>query len=129
MNGDLARFTSFFAPRESERVREFRLPFDIDADGAGGSSSKEVVIIGGNFSYSAGGSHAQNVAIYDEDSKAVTALKGNQHDRAATYFRESLQLNPMIWEAFEGLCALGTWRVARSGSVANSPQAKSPNWT
>ena len=42
MNGDLARFTSFFAPRESERVREFRLPFDIDADGAGGSSSKEV---------------------------------------------------------------------------------------
>ena len=59
----------------------------------------------------------------------TSALKGNQHDRAATYFRESLQLNPMIWEAFEGLCALGTWRVARSGSVADSPQAKSPNWT
>ncbi|KAL1680846.1 hypothetical protein EV122DRAFT_275784 [Schizophyllum commune] len=37
----------------------------------------------------------------------TSALKGNQHDRAAMYFRESLQLNPMIWEAFEGLCALG----------------------
>lgn len=37
----------------------------------------------------------------------TSAMKGSQHDRAAQLFRESLQLNPMIWEAFEGLCALG----------------------
>ena len=42
------------------------------------SSSKEVIVIGGNFSYTSGGVNAQNVAIYDDDSKTVTALKGNQ---------------------------------------------------
>ncbi|TFK94604.1 hypothetical protein K466DRAFT_571727 [Polyporus arcularius HHB13444] len=42
------------------------------------SSSKEVAIIGGNFTYTAGGVSAQNLAIYDPDSKTVTALKGNQ---------------------------------------------------
>ncbi|KAI0769308.1 cortical protein marker for cell polarity-domain-containing protein [Trametes elegans] len=42
------------------------------------TSAKELVVIGGNFSYSAGGVHAQNVAIYDPDAKTVTALRGNQ---------------------------------------------------
>ena len=38
MNGDLARLTNFFAPRDRERVREFLLPLDID-EAEGGSSS------------------------------------------------------------------------------------------
>ncbi|KAI0645397.1 cortical protein marker for cell polarity-domain-containing protein [Trametes meyenii] len=41
-------------------------------------SNNELVIIGGNFSYTAGGSLAQNVAIYDDQSKTVTSLRGNQ---------------------------------------------------
>lgn len=43
VNGDLARLTSFFAPRDRERVREFRLPLDIDADC--GSSSIDVAAV------------------------------------------------------------------------------------
>ncbi|KAG7092407.1 hypothetical protein E1B28_008764 [Marasmius oreades] len=35
------------------------------------------------------------------------ALKGNLHDQAAQSFRHALSKNPLIWEAFEGLCALG----------------------
>ncbi|TBU29554.1 cortical protein marker for cell polarity-domain-containing protein [Dichomitus squalens] len=42
------------------------------------SASKEVVIIGGNFSYTAGGVSAENIAIYDANSKTAVALKGNQ---------------------------------------------------
>ncbi|KAF9069684.1 hypothetical protein BDP27DRAFT_1222171 [Rhodocollybia butyracea] len=38
----------------------------------------------------------------------VMALKGNLHSIAAQSFREALALNPLIWEAFEGLCALGS---------------------
>ena len=45
MNGDFARFTSFFAPRESERVREFLLPFDMDADWPGSSSMIDVAAV------------------------------------------------------------------------------------
>jgi anaphase-promoting complex subunit 3 len=40
------------------------------------------------------------------------ALKGNLHTIAAQSFREALTLNPLIWEAFEGLCALGNWLFA-----------------
>ncbi|KII88979.1 hypothetical protein PLICRDRAFT_108812 [Plicaturopsis crispa FD-325 SS-3] len=36
------------------------------------------------------------------------ALKGNYPDKAAVSFRQALNLNPMLWEAFEGLCALGS---------------------
>ncbi|KAJ3998208.1 hypothetical protein F5050DRAFT_1872567 [Lentinula boryana] len=36
------------------------------------------------------------------------ALKGNLQAIAAQSFRQALNLNPMIWEAFEGLCALGS---------------------
>ena len=45
MNGDFARFTSFFAPRESERAREFLLPFDMDADWPGSSSMIDVAAV------------------------------------------------------------------------------------
>ena len=37
----------------------------------------------------------------------ITALKGNLHENAARSFRRALELNPMVWEAFEGLCAIG----------------------
>ncbi len=37
----------------------------------------------------------------------TTALKGNVSEKAAQSFRHSLKLNPFLWEAFEGLCALG----------------------
>ncbi|RDX48353.1 protein prenylyltransferase [Lentinus brumalis] len=36
-----------------------------------------------------------------------TALKGNLHESAAMSYRQALALNPMLWEAFEGLCAIG----------------------
>jgi anaphase-promoting complex subunit 3 len=37
----------------------------------------------------------------------TAALKGKQHDAAHASFRRALQLNPLLWEAFEGLCTLG----------------------
>ena len=36
-----------------------------------------------------------------------SALKGNLHESAVDSYREALRRNPMLWEAFEGLCALG----------------------
>ena len=42
------------------------------------SSSQEVVIIGGNFSYTAVGASAQNLAVYNINKNTVTAFKGNQ---------------------------------------------------
>jgi anaphase-promoting complex subunit 3 len=38
----------------------------------------------------------------------TAALKGKLYETANTSFRRALQLNPMLWEAFEGLCAIGT---------------------
>jgi anaphase-promoting complex subunit 3 len=35
------------------------------------------------------------------------ALKGNLPEKASLSFRQALALNPLLWEAFEGLCALG----------------------
>ncbi|EIN03626.1 TPR-like protein [Punctularia strigosozonata HHB-11173 SS5] len=35
------------------------------------------------------------------------ALKGHLPDQAAPSFRQALTHNPMLWEAFEGLCATG----------------------
>lgn len=35
------------------------------------------------------------------------ALKGNLPEKAVASFREALTMNPLLWEAFEGLCALG----------------------
>ena len=42
------------------------------------SSSKEVAIIGGNFSFPSSGSTSKGVAIYDQDSGTITPLKGSQ---------------------------------------------------
>ncbi|KAG6841674.1 hypothetical protein C0991_008312 [Blastosporella zonata] len=36
------------------------------------------------------------------------ALKGNLPEKASVSFRQALALNPQLWEAFEGLCALGS---------------------
>jgi anaphase-promoting complex subunit 3 len=36
------------------------------------------------------------------------ALKGNLPEQASLSFRQALVLNPLLWEAFEGLCALST---------------------
>ncbi|EKM83048.1 hypothetical protein AGABI1DRAFT_111570 [Agaricus bisporus var. burnettii JB137-S8] len=36
------------------------------------------------------------------------ALKGNLSDKASKSYREALSSNPYLWEAFEGLCSLGT---------------------
>lgn len=35
------------------------------------------------------------------------ALKGNLPEKASRSFQDALALNPFLWEAFEGLCALG----------------------
>ena len=37
----------------------------------------------------------------------TTALKGNLPEKASSSFQDALALNPYLWEAFEGLCALG----------------------
>jgi hypothetical protein len=37
----------------------------------------------------------------------LTALSGNLPDQASGSLLRALALNPMIWEAFEGLCTLG----------------------
>lgn len=34
-------------------------------------------------------------------------MKGNMPQQAIESFRRALALNPLLWEAFEGLCALG----------------------
>jgi anaphase-promoting complex subunit 3 len=39
------------------------------------------------------------------------ALNGKLYDHANTSFRKALSLNPMVWEAFEGLCTLGEWII------------------
>ncbi|KAG9318517.1 TCP-1/cpn60 chaperonin family-domain-containing protein [Chiua virens] len=36
------------------------------------------------------------------------ALKGNLPEKATASFLQALAINPLLWEAFEGLCALGT---------------------
>ncbi|KAF9227878.1 TPR-like protein [Gyrodon lividus] len=36
------------------------------------------------------------------------AMKGNLPEKATASFRQALALNPLLWEAFEGLCLLGT---------------------
>ncbi|KAF7966200.1 hypothetical protein HWV62_39684, partial [Athelia sp. TMB] len=36
------------------------------------------------------------------------ALKGNIPEKAAISFRQALALNPLLWEAFDGLCSIGS---------------------
>lgn len=38
----------------------------------------------------------------------VNAMRGNLRDEASHSFRKALALDPYAWEAFEGLCALGS---------------------
>jgi anaphase-promoting complex subunit 3 len=42
----------------------------------------------------------------------TAALQGKLADAATASFRRALQLNPLLWEAFEGLCALGPCAAA-----------------
>ncbi|KAH9831218.1 cortical protein marker for cell polarity-domain-containing protein [Rhodofomes roseus] len=42
------------------------------------SSNEKVIVIGGNFSFTSGGSTYENVAIYDNSSDTITPLQGNQ---------------------------------------------------
>ncbi|KZV92867.1 TPR-like protein [Exidia glandulosa HHB12029] len=37
------------------------------------------------------------------------AMKGNMPQQAVDSFRKALALNPLLWEAFEGLCTLGSF--------------------
>lgn len=43
------------------------------------------------------------------------ALKGNLSEMASLSFRQALALNYQLWEAFEGLCALGMFVVNAHG--------------
>jgi anaphase-promoting complex subunit 3 len=38
----------------------------------------------------------------------MAALKGNLTEKASVSFRQALTLNPLLWEAFEGLCTVGS---------------------
>lgn len=38
----------------------------------------------------------------------IFAMKGNMPEKATASFSQALSLAPMLWEAFEGLCSLGT---------------------
>ncbi|KAH9935400.1 cortical protein marker for cell polarity-domain-containing protein [Fomitopsis serialis] len=42
------------------------------------NSNQEVIVIGGNFSYTSGGSTYENVAVYDNSTDTITPLQGNQ---------------------------------------------------
>lgn len=48
------------------------------------------------------------------------AMKGNLPDQAEANFRRALALNPLMWEAFEGLCQLGLLLLPLS--FQNMPQ-------
>ncbi|KZT28557.1 TPR-like protein [Neolentinus lepideus HHB14362 ss-1] len=52
------------------------------------------------------------------------ALKGNLRDQAGPSFRRALALNPLLWEAFEGLCALGTIPEIQELFPAKPPPVK-----
>lgn len=47
------------------------------------------------------------------------ALKGNLSEMASLSFRQALALNPQLWEAFEGLCALGMSVVMLAGDTSD----------
>ena len=46
------------------------------------------------------------------------AMKANIQEKATANFRKALELNPMLWEAFEGLCTVGKQVSAGSRSFA-----------
>lgn len=47
----------------------------------------------------------------------LNAVKGNSPEIAAISFREALRMNPMLWEAFEGLCQLGVSSISHTYHV------------
>lgn len=47
------------------------------------------------------------------------ALRGNLPEKASLSFRQALALNPMLWEAFEGLCAIGSLYSLATGLNAS----------
>ncbi|KAI0781142.1 protein prenylyltransferase [Trametes elegans] len=61
-----------------------------------------------------------------------SALLGNLHESAAMSFRQALALDPMLWEAFEGLCAIGDIPLlenlfpSRSEPVRQKPKEEGP---
>ncbi|KAG5647154.1 hypothetical protein DXG03_001109 [Asterophora parasitica] len=67
-----------------------------------------------NPAYAPSGSTSQRSAQPFPDEAAMRcrsgnmALKGNMPEKASSSFRQALALNPYLWEAFEGLCALGS---------------------
>ncbi|TFK72166.1 TPR-like protein [Pluteus cervinus] len=67
-----------------------------------------------DLSYMPSSSSSTRVAPLYPDSAAlhcragVEALKGNIPEKASSSFRRALALNPHLWEAFEGLCAIGS---------------------
>ena len=48
------------------------------------------------------------------------ALKGNLPERATLSFRQALTLDPMLWEAFDGLCAIGEDGITSGYALSNS---------
>lgn len=55
---------------------------------------------------------SRNAKAFPEEAalrcrSGAEALKGNLPEKASLSFRQALALNPMLWEAFEGLCAIG----------------------
>lgn len=55
----------------------------------------------------------------------MMALKGNLPEKASLSFRQALALNPYVWEAFEGLCALGLCFTVLAGlSPADASDAR-----
>lgn len=59
-------------------------------------------------------SQGSNREIHADSDEAVllckagkAALRANILDKAIRNFRRALSLNPMMWDAFEGLCAAG----------------------
>ncbi|KAJ3568883.1 hypothetical protein NP233_g5422 [Leucocoprinus birnbaumii] len=61
------------------------------------------------------------------------ALKGNLSEKAQGSYREALSSNPYLWEAFEGLCALGSFPEIdeifppRPAPVKATPQNEGPS--
>ncbi|KIP04754.1 hypothetical protein PHLGIDRAFT_109148 [Phlebiopsis gigantea 11061_1 CR5-6] len=53
------------------------------------------------------------------------ALKGNLPDNARASFQQALALNPLLWEAFEGLCALGNLSDIE-GIIPQRPPPRKP---
>lgn len=54
----------------------------------------------------------KQVRVFPDDAvlhcrAGSAALKANLPDKAARSFRDALSLEPILWEAFEGLCAVG----------------------